>query len=309
MWVPGRARRLCVKGDHVEQTSPLFESISNLHARRDRLKQLPAPELRRPTVVAVTNQKGGVGKTTTAVNVAAALGNAGMNVVLIDLDPQGNASTAFSIPHQTGVPSSYEVILGDIPLVDALQEAEAVPNVRVCPATIDLAGAEVELVGEADRADLLDQAIDQFLEEDGAEIIIIDCPPSLGLLTLNSLVAAEEILIPVQAEYYALEGLSLLLSTINKVRASLNPDLGVPHMVMTMVDGRTNLAAEVSAEVREHFAEQVFQTEIARSVRISEAPSYGETVITYDPKGGAAVAYTQLAYELTDRLRRAQDNE
>ena len=287
--------------------SPLYESIKKAQADKKRLDRAEVPSLTRTPIVTVANQKGGVGKTTTAVNVAAALGQAGLGVVVIDIDPQGNASTALGVPHSPGTLSTYEVIIGQATLEETLQACPDVEGVLVCPATIDLAGAEVELVDAQARTGLLKAAIDTYLgRHPEVDVVLIDSPPSLGLLTLNALSASTNVLIPVQAEYYALEGLSLLVQTIEKVRLALNPDIEEPLLAMTMVDGRTRLAAEVGEEVRSHFKDQVLSTEISRSVRISEAPGYGETVITYDPRNPGAIAYRQLALELIEKLEEEQ---
>lgn len=309
-----------LKGGPVEQVAPDLTPIGTRLAKNyATFAELNEEILPKPThtpVLVVANQKGGVGKTTTSVNLAAALALGGLKVLLIDADPQGNSSTALGIPHDQGIPSTYEVILGQIDLREALVKCPDVPGLYVCPATIDLAGAEVELVEEPDRARLLRFAIEDFLAdaetggESGGEgeekfvpdIVIVDCPPSLGLLTLNAFVAASSLIIPVQAEYYALEGLSLLLRTIERIRADLNPEMGPPHLLMTMVDARTRLSAEVSREVRDHFGDLVFDTEIPRSVRISEAPSYGQTVVTYDEKGAGALRYREVAGELAAML-------
>lgn len=322
--------------EFVNDASPLASQLARNYADFQRLQGAELPRPSGTAVLAVANQKGGVGKTTTTVNLAAALALGGLQVLVIDSDPQGNASTALGIPHAPGTASTYEVLLDEIDLADALQECPTIPGLRVCPATIDLAGAEVELVDEAGRAGLLEAAITRYTElcstdEDNEreveadtisvgtggesfgdastadlpwhpDLVLIDCPPSLGLLTLNAFVAADRLVIPVQAEYYALEGLSLLLSTTDRIRRDLNPSLGTPMILMTMVDGRTRLSSEVVQEVRGHFGAQVFQTEIPRSVRISEAPSYGETVLTYDERGTGANAYRKVAAELATAL-------
>ena len=302
-----------MEGDWVNDAdsgSPLYEQMLHLQSQRKRLDDADVPALHSPTVITVANQKGGVGKTTTTVNLAAALGQMGFKVVVIDIDPQGNASTALGVSHETGTDSTYEVLLGELDLGGALQLSPSAANVAVCPATIDLAGAEVELVDVRDRANLLSNAVARFLQvNSGVDFVLIDCPPSLGLLTLNALVAAREVLIPVQAEYYALEGLSLLLSTLEKVRGALNPSLNEPLMAMTMVDGRTRLASDVAAEVRGHFGDRVFETDVPRSVRVSEAPSYGQSVVGYDPRSAGALAYRALAQELAMKLEEVRGDE
>lgn len=295
--------------------SPLGNQVARNYADLELLAQAEIPVPRGLPILAVANQKGGVGKTTTTVNLAAALALSGMRVLVIDADPQGNASTALGVPHTTGTPSTYEVLLNEIALVDALQTCPTVPDLMVCPATIDLAGAEVELVEEPRRANLLRDAIAEYLEDlaqppqEGRtqwrpNVVLVDCPPSLGLLTLNAFVAADRLLIPVQAEYYALEGLSLLLNTTDRIRRELNPALADAFILMTMVDGRTKLSSEVVQEVRSHFGSSVFEAEVPRSVRISEAPSYGETVLTYDERGTGSIAYRKVALELAKALSR-----
>jgi chromosome partitioning protein len=258
----------------------------------------------------VANQKGGVGKTTTAVNMAAALAQHGLRVLVIDLDPQGNASTALAVEHGRGTLSTYDVLVDGVPLVDVIQPHPDLPNLFVAPATIDLAGAEIELVSVVARENRLRRAIaahplvngqsdDQT--DDRYDYVLVDCPPSLGLLTLNALVAGAEMLIPIQAEYYALEGLGQLLETVEMVRTHLNQDLEVSTILITMYDSRTNLAAGVAAEVRGHFSGQVLKTTIPRSVRVSEAPSYGQSVMTYDPGSPGALSYLEAARELARR--------
>mgnify|MGYP003494117197 FL=1 len=258
-------------------------------------------------VFTVANQKGGVGKTTTAVNIAAAMARAGLTVLVIDNDPQGNASTALSIEHGSGMPSTYDVLLGGASMADVVQVSPASPNLLCIPATIDLSGAEIELVTVDSRETRLREALRSYLVHRSAtglpriDYVLIDCPPSLGLLTVNAFTAAQEVLIPIQCEYYALEGLSQLLKNIELIRAHLNPALTVSTILLTMSDVRTNLAREVAAEVREHFSEQTLRTVIPRSVRISEAPSYGQTVIGYDPSSSGALAYAEAAREITKR--------
>ena len=273
---------------------------------------IPQEQLSRPSetrVFVVANQKGGVGKTTSTVNLAAALTQLGQRVLVIDLDPQGNASTALNIEHRQGTPSSYELLVDGVQIADIVQPCPDAAGLWVVPATIDLAGAEIELVSVVAREQRLKKALDahprigtaEAIGEDRFDYVFIDCPPSLGLLTLNALVAGAEMLIPIQAEYYALEGLGQLLSTVDMVRAHLNPDLAVSTIVLTMFDARTRLAAGVAQEVREHFGDQVLKTAIPRSVRVSEAPSYGQTVMTYDPGSPGALSYLEAAREIVVR--------
>ncbi|MGN6160454.1 MAG: ParA family protein [Marmoricola sp.] len=254
----------------------------------------------------VANQKGGVGKTTTTVNLAVALAQWGQRVLVIDLDPQGNASTALAIEHRRGVTSNYDVLVDGIPLEEAVQPHPDIPNLAVVPATIDLAGAEIELVNVLSRESRLRKAITShpLVGDRGPErfdYVLVDCPPSLGLLTLNALVAGFEMVIPIQAEYYALEGLGQLLETVEMVRTHLNPTLVVSTILITMYDARTRLSAGVAEEVREHFADQVLKTAIPRSVRVSEAPSYGQSVVTYDPGSPGALSYLEAAREIAVR--------
>ena len=251
-------------------------------------------------VITVANQKGGVGKTTTAVNLAAALAQHGSRVLVIDLDPQGNASTALDVEHRVGTTSIYHVLVEDQPLVGIIHAVEDIPLLYCAPATIDLAGAEIELVPMVAREGRLSRALRAY-DESQLDYILIDCPPSLGLLTVNALVAAAEVLIPIQCEYYALEGLEQLLRTVNLVKSHLNPDLTVSTILLTMFDGRTRLASQVADEVREHFGEVVLGSIIPRSVRVSEAPSYGQSVMTYDPGSSGAVAYLEAAREMAHR--------
>lgn len=260
---------------------------------------LPRPKETRIFVVA--NQKGGVGKTTTAVNLAAALAMGGLNVLVADLDPQGNASTALGVNHDSGIAGTYEVLIDGDPIADHVQRSEEAPNLWVLPATIDLAAAEIELVSTVAREGRLARAINEFLDNHPVDYVFLDCPPSLGLLTLNALVAAREILIPIQCEYYALEGVSQLVNTINLVKGELNDQLRLSTVLLTMFDARTRLAAQVTDEVRAHFSEETLRTVIPRSVRISEAPSYGQTVLTYQPESVGAVCYVRAAEEIARR--------
>jgi chromosome partitioning protein len=269
---------------------------------------LPKPARRR--ILTVANQKGGVGKTTTAVNLAAGLAIQGMRALVIDLDPQGNASTALGVDHPDGAMSIYEILLGEATLGDVTVVSNQSERLLCIPATIDLAGAEIELVSMAERESRLKRALSETaLAEVDADYVLIDCPPSLGLLTVNAMVAAEEMLIPIQCEYYALEGLGQLLNNIEMVRAHLNPSLEISTILLTMYDGRTKLADEVTTEVRDYFGETVLGTVIPRSVKVSEAPGYGQTVLAYDPGSRGAMSYVDAARELTERASRTQEQE
>ena len=261
---------------------------------------LPRPATRR--VLTVANQKGGVGKTTSTVNLAAALALHGLTVLVVDLDPQGNASTALGVEHHSGVPSTYEVLLGEVALADAVQTSPESARLLCVPATIDLAGAEIELVSLVARENRLKNALDPVtMDRLGVDFVLIDCPPSLGLLTVNALVAATEVLIPIQCEYYALEGVGQLLKNLELVQAHLNPALHVSTILLTMYDGRTKLSDQVADEVRRHFGEVVLRTVIPRSVKISEAPGYGQTVLTYDPGSRGAMSYLDAGREVAVR--------
>ncbi|MEV7474440.1 ParA family protein [Pseudarthrobacter oxydans] len=293
--------------DAIDDSSPIARELAHETKRRERLvgRQLPRPENTR--VFTVSNQKGGVGKTTTTVNIAAALAAAGLNVLVIDIDPQGNASTALGIEHHADVDSIYDVLINDVPLADVVAPCPDIGNLICAPATIHLAGAEIELVSLVAREQRLRRAIDVYAKtrekngEQRLDYIFIDCPPSLGLLTVNAFCAANEVLIPIQCEYYALEGLSQLLKNIEMIQKHLNADLVVSTILLTMYDGRTNLAAQVAAEVRQHFPDQVLSAVVPRSVRISEAPSYQQTVMTYDPSSSGALSYLEAAAEIAER--------
>ncbi|WP_243395289.1 ParA family protein [Nocardioides currus] len=291
-----------------DATTPLARAAEqSVLARSGALhRDRPAPRPSATRVFVVANQKGGVGKTTSTVNVAAALAQLGQRVLVIDLDPQGNASTALSVEHHRGVPSTYDMLVDGHPLADVMTQSDEVPGLWVVPATIDLAGAEIELVSVVAREMRLQKALAAHpligpaaeAGEERFDYVLIDCPPSLGLLTLNALVAGREMFIPIQAEYYALEGLGQLLETVDMVRQHLNPSLVVSTILLTMYDARTRLAAGVAAEVREHFGPEVLKTAIPRSVRVSEAPSYGQTVMTYDPASAGALSYLEAAREI-----------
>lgn len=289
------------------EDTPLMRELARDHARRRELEGLEFGVPENTRVITIANQKGGVGKTSTTVNLAAALSMGGLNVLVVDADPQGNASTALGIDHHADVPSMYEVLVESTPMHEVIQQVPEMDRLLCAPATINLSGAEIELVSMVARENRLRGAIRDLLahrEKEGQprlDYVLIDCPPSLGLLTVNALVAAREVLIPIQAEYYALEGLTLLLNNIELLRQHLNPDLVVSSVLLTMYDARTRLAAQVAQDVREHFPDQTFTTAIPRSVRISEAPSYGQTVLTYDPASSGALAYRAAAHELTTR--------
>ncbi|QKT09315.1 ParA family protein [Gordonia sp. X0973] len=260
----------------------------------------PLPRPAQPRILTVANQKGGVGKTTTAVNLAAALSIHGLRVLVVDLDPQGNASTALGIDHrQPNISSVYELLLGEADLVSAIQQSPAHETLYCVPATLDLAGAEIELVSLVARENRLRNALShEVLKQFGFDYVFIDCPPSLGLLTVNAMVAAREVLIPIQCEYYALEGVGQLLRNIELVQAHLNPQLHVSTVLLTMYDGRTKLADQVAEEVRRHFGDKVLRTIVPRSVKVSEAPGFGMTIIDYDPGSRGAMSYVDAAREL-----------
>jgi chromosome partitioning protein len=286
-----------------DDSTPLAREIADLTRRRQLLASRSLPLPRKPRIFTVANQKGGVGKTTTTVNLAAALARSGAQVLVIDLDPQGNASTALGVEHRSETVSVYDVIINDEPIGNAIQKSPEFDGLYCLPATIHLAGAEIELVSLVAREQRLRTALDQFLADSALPFhyVFIDCPPSLGLLTINAFVAAKEVLIPIQCEYYALEGLSQLLSNIELIEKHLNPQLAVSTILLTMFDSRTNLANQVADDVREHFPDQVLQAVIPRSVRISEAPSYGQSVISYDGSSPGALSYLEAAAEIARR--------
>jgi chromosome partitioning protein len=258
-------------------------------------------------IFVVANQKGGVGKTTTAVNLAAALAIKGLRVLVVDLDPQGNASTALAIPHAEGTPGVYDALVNGTDLDELIRPCPDIPGLTVLPASIDLAGAEIELVSLVARESRLDKSLQTYLQDcaeagDRIDYVLIDCPPSLGLLTVNAMVAGREVLIPIQSEYYALEGLGQLVRNIDLVRKHLNPALEITTILVTMFDARTRLSSGVADEVRTHFGPKVLDTVIPRSVRVSEAPSYQQTVVTYDRSSPGSLSYLEAAREIAERI-------
>jgi chromosome partitioning protein len=274
-------------------TAVSTEAPDELPTTADADKDAPLPL---PRVIAIANQKGGVGKTTTAVNLGASLAESGLRVLVVDLDPQGNASTGLGINPRDVESSIYDVIMNDTPALDAV-EPTSLKNLFVIPATLDLAGAEIELVPAFSRELKLKRALDTVRPE--YDVVLIDCPPSLGLLTVNGLAAADDVIVPIQCEYYALEGLGQLLRNVALVRSSLNPQLDVRGIVLTMYDSRTRLAEQVEREVREHFGTKVYETVVPRTVRLAEAPSFGQPIIVFDSTSRGAKAYRKLAKEVS----------
>jgi chromosome partitioning protein len=250
-------------------------------------------------VIAIANQKGGVGKTTTAVNLAASLAAAEQRTLLIDGDPQGNATSGVGIHPEDGTATVYDVLIGEKSLADATQHSVLFKHLDVVPATPDLAGAEVELVDRPSRERMIRNAVSPVRSQ--YDFVIVDCPPSLGLITLNMLAAADSLLIPLQCEYYALEGLSQLLNTVHLIQRNINPELAIDGVLLTMYDARLNLSRQVAAEAREYFGTQVFDTVIPRNVRLAEAPSFGKPIILYDVASVGAQAYLAVAKELIAR--------
>ncbi len=291
------------RGSGFDESTPLARELADLTVRRARLRGNALPKPPATRVFTVANQKGGVGKTTTTVNLAAALAKSGMRVLAIDLDPQGNASTALGVEHRHDTISVYDVVVGDAPLSDVVQKSPEFDTLWCAPATIHLAGAEIELVSLVAREQRLRTALTAFLAsaEERFDYVFIDCPPSIGLLTINAFVAATEVLIPIQCEYYALEGLSQLLRNVDLIEKHLNPQLSVSTILLTMFDSRTRLANDVADDVRKHFPEQVLGSVIPRAVRISEAPSHGQSVISYDPNSPGALSYLEAAGEIARR--------
>lgn len=251
-------------------------------------------------VIAIANQKGGVGKTTTAVNLSACLGAKNMKTLIIDIDPQGNTTSGLGLDPRTVETSVYDCIINDVPMEDAVIKTEF-DNLWICPSNIDLAGAELELVGKENREFLLRESISKI--RDRFDFIFIDCPPSLGLITLNSFAAADTVLVPIQCEYYALEGLSQLTNTIKIIKKSINPPINIEGVLLTMFDARTNLSIQVVEEVKKFFGSKVFSSVIPRNVRLSEAPSFGQPIIIYDKNSKGAESYMNLADEIIENNR------
>lgn len=289
--------------DKNGKTSTVGASILDEKKRLENLSQANFTHPAQTRYIALANQKGGVGKTTSSVNLAAAFAEAGMNVLVLDMDPQGNASTALGAEHGSDVLSLYDVIEGRADMAEAIQVCPDFDNLDVIPSTIDLSGAELEIAGLDNRVYLLRDQLQAYINSTDKhyDYVIIDCPPSLGLLVLNSLCAVHEVIIPIQAEYYALEGLGQLLRTIQLVQKSMNHDLVISAILVTMYDRRTLLSQEVYQEVSQHYASVLLKTTIPRAVRISEAPSFAQSVVAYDPRGAGAIAYREAALEINNK--------
>lgn len=285
-----------------EDTPLAAAAAAAVYVRRGLKGTFPKPDQTR--ILTIANQKGGVGKTTSAVNLAASMALAGLNVLVIDLDPQGNASTAFGIDHWDDASGSFDVLLDGEPIADMMSAAPGFESLWVLPATLDLAGADIEMitsVDEMERPFLLKKALEVFLADHDIDYVFVDCPPSLGMLTINALAAVSEVLIPIQCEFYALEGVQQLLRTIEFAKERLNPELEVSTVLLTMYNSTTNLSQSVVGEVRGFFGDKVLNTVIPRSTYVAEAPSFGQSVMTYDPGSTGAVAYLAAAREIAER--------
>jgi chromosome partitioning protein len=283
-------------------SAPILREVTQNNERAKRIQEISLEPPKATRIITISNQKGGVGKTTTAVNLAAALARKGMRVLVIDLDPQGNASTALGVEHHNQVLGSYEVLVQNLPMSEAVKPSPEHQNLFCLPATINLAGAEIEMVDVTGRELVLRNALNAYLASvERIDYVLIDSPPSLGLLTVNALSAATEVLVPIQCEYYALEGVTQLVSNIERIKRGLNPNLVVSSILLTMFDNRTNLSTDVAQEVRRFFPAQTLEATIPRSVRLSEAPSFGQTAISYDPKNTGSLAYQEAAIELAQR--------
>lgn len=303
---PESQEPLPVSADSFDLPSDVRELREKLGLGEDDILG-PRPDTR---LISVANQKGGVAKTTTVVNLAAALAALGRKVLVVDMDPQGNASSALGVEHGPGTPGTYEVLVTGKALADVVVSVPELSSIQLVPATVDLAGADIELVSQVARENRLRKAVELYVTErrengDPLDVVLVDCPPSLGLLTVNALVATPEVLIPLQSEYYALEGLGHLLSTVELIQQHLNPQLRIAAILLTMFDGRTRLAPQVAEEVKEHFPEELLHSVVPRSVRLSEAPSYGQTVLQYDPNSVGSRAYLAVARELAARAESA----
>ena len=284
-----------------EDETPIFAAARQANeVLHGNTRTLPRPE--RPRIITIANQKGGVGKTTSTVNLASALALGGLGVLVIDMDPQGNASTALGVEHREGTPSSYELLMWEASIEDLMQKSPHADTLYCIPATIDLAGSEIELVGLPHRERRLAEVLHpEDLQLLGIDYVFLDCPPSLGLLTVNAMVAAREVLIPIQCEYYALEGVGQLLRNVELIQQHLNTELEISTIMLTMYDGRTKLAEQVAGEVRSHFGDTVLRTVIPRSVKVSEAPGFGMTILQYDAGSRGALAYLDAAREINGR--------
>lgn len=295
-------RRIADAVPQSDEDTPLAQELAEDARRRITLVGRPLPKPPRTRLMTLANQKGGVGKTTTTVNLAGAFAHGGLDVLVVDIDPQGNASTALGVEHHGDIAGTYDVLVDGVPMAEVVQPCPDLPGVTCIPATVDLSGAEIELVPEVAREFRLRKALQTYLNsvDRRPDYVLVDCPPSLGLLTLNALVAADEVLVPIQCEYYALEGLAQLLRTVELVQANLNPQLFVTTVLLTMYDGRTRLSSDVALQVRELFGDRVLRSAIPRSVRLSEAPSHLQTVMTYDPTSTGALSYLEAAREISE---------